>query len=427
MSCWATGDVLSKCSSAVKSQTVDHVSVKAWVANDEDEKDCMLKNVSWGCCGTGFIGLGPDSSWTDLGHMATISMRSPNAARNANGFGDGGGGGMFQCSGFFRTRDGYGNVEHRNCYTKFAEKGDKLKANACREHEEKSEQCKPLLGFGLSVMAGTGQNENVVFGSNCYWRPSLSSHFGNLDTVGSAQIHWYNVPLGRITSSNVSYKDNAHNNWKSTPGYHYSSDKKPVQFPTDRKVIWENRTTDGSARFVVEVDHLKTCPSLGRKRPTVNAGSCGLSGIAECTYDADSLVGGCPDRKCVKDSLQTFITQTRNIMKPNPNNVVDAAALRSQESPLVNWLKMNAEPPETILEKAQMIRRNRGLAALVQGATQLAKCGEARKSCMAKLERGDCGMLSEFASEVQAESGVLYAALTKLKDVCYAEAQPSSS
>jgi hypothetical protein len=405
MSCWAFGDVLSKCSPTRKSQTAEAVKVKAWVGNDEDEEDCMLKNVNWGCCGVYDARLGPDRLW----NVDNLNAGVRNVGSTIQ-FGIGNT--HIQCGGYTRTRDGYGNITRRDCYTDFKEDMDDLSTTDCREHEESFNQCKSFLGFGMSVLAGQS-DQKVSFGSNCYWKPSTRPQFGTLGSAGGgADVLWYNN-AGPLTPGIYSRKDSKHNNWINTPGYHFSPDIKPVQLPTNSKVIWERRTSDGSSRFVVDVDRPKTCPNLGKKPPVINDSSCGLSGIAECTYDQDAIVGSCADRECVKSSLDTFITQARTMLKPTP---------QAAKSALVEWYEMDKEPDYTVLEKAQMINRNRGLAFLVQGAAEVGKCGEVGRSCMAKLNTADCATISRFATEVQQESGTLYSALKRLSNVCYAEA-----
>jgi len=377
MSCWAFGDVLSKCSPTRKSQTAEVVKVKAWVGNNKDEEVCMLKNVSWGCCGVLKPFANPHNPESYNYFRAEDLNKNPTLKHSC----------------FFGT---FWACRINNPYK---DKFDNIKAGDCREHEASFDQCKSFLGFGMSVLAGQ-TDQKVIFGSNCYWKPSTRPQFGDL---GDNNFLWYN---------NVNHVG-INNTWINTPGYHYAPDRKPVQFSTDSKVIWERRTSDGSSRFVVDVDRPKTCPNLGKKPPVINDSSCGLSGIAECTYDMDAIAGSCTDRECVKSSLDTFITQARTMLKPNP---------QAAKSALVEWYEMDKEPDYTVLEKAQMINRNRGLAFLVQGAAEVGKCGEVGRSCMAKLNTADCATISRFATEVQQESGTLYSALKRLSNVCYAEA-----
>jgi len=276
------------------------------------------------------------------------------------------------------------------------------------------EQCKPYRGFGLASMVGSrvGDAEDeagdVVVSSNCYWRKYSKEQRGK-DQQGSCFAggmgcgYDYENCVGGCTQD-----ERSEGRW---PGFlitHYTH----MLGGDERELFSQKSIGDSKNWLVAEVDHSSTCPTLGKKPPRVNSSACSLSNIAECTYAVDAIVGGCSDRECVNGNLDSFFSRTREFL--NPGN--------EPKSALVSWYESNAEPAATILEKPQMIGRNRVLAMLIEGAGVAGRCGDPDRSCMARLQTADCLKISRFATEVQQESGTMYAALKKLSRVCLAEA-----
>lgn len=302
--------------------------------------------------------------------------------------------------------------------------------------------CRPLKGFGINVSLGVvpgSKDPTVNFKTNCvfgkYDRPTESS---------ISPLEWFDVGISSLFSdqnvlrTGIPY-DNcgggcspSDNQKGRLPGFlmrqgelFETTDAREQRERNQQKVVYRKRIRNPSmltkmetsrsmeALLLLEPNAAATCPAMGKRAPTVDMTACGLSDVAECSYAFDAIAGGCTSRGCVSEGLGSFISTVRELTNPSGQ----------PRTALVRWFESgNVEPADTILEKPQMIARNKAFAVLVEGAMRPEGCGQAGRSCVAMLEPSDCVRISEFASEMQAESGVLYSALKKLSTACFAKA-----
>jgi hypothetical protein len=155
--------------------------------------------------------------------------------------------------------------------------------------------------------------------------------------------------------------------------------------PFDVKLAYRNRH---HAVFIP--DPVKTCIDLGNKKVlNMNLTSCPINRVAECTYAADTIAGGCADGECVRRGFNTFMSEVNEMMGPQSSTLDDRG-------------------------KAA---RNLGLARLVEGLTEKGKCGEPNATCLQKLDLS-CAFIAEAASEIQPQSQILYESLVRAQQVC---------
>lgn len=299
--------------------------------------------------------------------------------------------------------------------------------------------CKPLKGFGVDSNFSTtaaGQ-ANVHFKTNCAFQKYSQSTESSI-----MPLDWFDVGITQMFPSLRQSLENIHglpydnckggctpsdNQKGRMPGFLlrpenvFRSDTKQRLERSSQKIVYKKRilpphrimSSTQEALLLLEPNAAATCPSLGRRAPTVDVTACGISDLATCSYPLDVIAGGCTSRACVNEGIGSFISTVRTLTNPSGQ----------PKTALVRWLESgNVEPADTILEKPQMIARNKAFAVLAERAMEIGSCGQTDKSCMALLEPSDCVRISSFASEMQAESGVLYSSLKKLSTACFAKA-----
>jgi hypothetical protein len=299
-------------------------------------------------------------------------------------------------------------------------------------------QCKPLAAFGYSTVSGltniSGSRQSVVqFRTNCVYEPyskpqtfdmTLSSYFMDrkevCDYAGTgtcrqptptATYKFTNTPVAAAPSTTTTPV-----NWSTQPGTRsglvlawpgilqgineewIKLTRRPnfiLSVPLDNLEATPDypNLQGGSTLVAMELSQSKTCPAFGNKQILqTNFQTCKNDKVAECTYAADTIAGGCEDKACVVRGFNTFMGQVRDII----------------------------DPQKTVLDPVGQLDRNKGLARLVEGLTEKGKCGEADFTCLKKLGT-DCSFIAEAASKIQPQSQQMYEVLVRAQRVCEAQ------
>jgi hypothetical protein len=260
----------------------------------------------------------------------------------------------------------------------------------CETKSLSTDQCKPKVGFGMASISGIKKigdsvQQVVQFKTNCYYkkfdRPQRLMY-------GNYGPGWYE----NCFPNGCSQSDNSRG--KKPGSLLLPSSSSP---PADALILFKRRIEHSWAgeSFVTHYGMLipdipKTCIDLGNKKVlNMNLTSCPINRVAECTYAADTIAGGCADGECVRRGFNTFMSEVNGMMGPQSSTLDDRG-------------------------KAA---RNLGLARLVEGLTEKGKCGEPNATCLQKLDLS-CAFIAEAASEIQPQSQILYESLVRAQQVC---------
>jgi len=292
-------------------------------------------------------------------------------------------------------------------------KHDGQTGESCEDKSFSLDQCKPKVGFGMASVSGIRkigdtQQQVVQFKTNCYYkkydkpqrmyyrttannipdRQGLGLEGDTLENCYPDGCKQDDNERGKRPGSVILTKEENLPADAITPFSRniWLGNESMVDFmPFDLKLTYRNRH---HAVFIP--DPVKTCIDLGNKKVlNMNLTSCPINRVAECTYAADTIAGGCADGECVRRGFNTFMSEVNGMMGPQSSTLDDRG-------------------------KAA---RNLGLARLVEGLTEKGKCGEPNATCLQKLNLS-CAFIAQAASEIQPQSQILYESLVRAQQVC---------
>jgi hypothetical protein len=149
-----------------------------------------------------------------------------------------------------------------------------------------------------------------------------------------------------------------------------------------------------SYHVVTPTDRERTCPVLGHNAvASMDTSNCTKpSKTAICTYNRNTIAGGCQDRPCVEAGIAKFVAAARNMST------------------------------RSALQGSQRMMQDSLLAGLLMGLRDgLGDCGQTGRSCLARLA-GNCGPLSQAATDMQRlDRPALYDAFMRASETCISE------
>jgi len=261
-------------------------------------------------------------------------------------------------------------------------------------------QCKPLTAFGfrtVSGLEGQGTLKPVVhFTSNCNYTPYNKPQKGNFifkrnRAIGTGASRTIVTDSTRFDYTNCgdsgcSLDPFPQSDKGMTAGFVLTDHQGLTPRDPEWIVLAQEPNFQGNAALVLELNPDTTCPRFGKKGPVGDYSQCKTTGVAECVYDKDSVLGGCADRACVEENLSVLERTLDHILSANSTSGHTSA-------------------------------RNIGIANMIEGTMDLGKCGEPDATCLRKLDL-NCSNIARIAAKAQPKSQIIYDTLLKAFQVC---------